>query len=208
MVQKALQYFIQTFDQARMGWEIIPSAAAEAPRAIWWEYPAFSKEWGNPNAEIVGYLHQYREFVPSELLTKLMSYAVDYLNTRCQLDEMHEMLCYIRLADQLPADIYNQIADKLGQFIDNCVITTGGQGYGAYPLQITNSPASRYFAKYSEVIPNDLDALITQQGEDGAWPVNWTWGRYDEAWQQAQVELKGVITLNALRTLRAFDRLL
>ncbi len=209
-VQKAIQYFIQTYDEAIAGWEIIPSAAMEAPRAIWWEYPSFSKEWGNPNAEIAGYFHLYHEYVPDELLNELTSYAVDYLHTRCLLDEMHEMLCYVRFADQLPADVYKQFADKLGQFIDNCVIKNAAdrQGYSAYPLQIVDSPVSRYFAKYSDVIPHDLDSMLAQQGEDGAWPVNWTWGRYDEEWQQAEVELKGIMTLNALRTLRAFGRLL
>ena len=140
----------------------------------------------------------------------MTSYAVDYLHTRCLLDEMHEMLCYVRLADRLHDDAYNQIADKLEQFINNCVIRNAAdrQGYSAYPLQIVDSPTSRYFAKNSDVIPHDLDSLLAQQGEDGAWPVNWTWGRYEEEWQQAEIELKGVMTLNVLRILRAFDRLL
>ncbi|MFC5649839.1 hypothetical protein ACFPYJ_12040 [Paenibacillus solisilvae] len=209
MVRRAIQYFIQTYDPVIAGWEIIPVTAAEAPRAIWWEYPAFTKEWGNPGAEITGYFHLYSDLVPNKLLDSVTSYAVDYLNTRCALDEMHEMLCFVRLADQLPVDTYNQIAVKLNEFMDNCVVMHAAdrQPYGAYPLQIVDSPASRYFAKYSSVIPHDLDMLLTQQGEDGAWPVNWAWGRYDEEWQKAELELKGVMTLQALRTLRAFGRL-
>ena len=74
-----------------------------------------------------------------------------------------------------------------------------------------DSPDSPYFAKYRELLPLELDELIGNQGEDGAWEPNWSWYQYEEVWPLAKEEWKGVLTWNALRTrvilngLREFD---
>ena len=49
--------------------------------------------------------------------------------------------------------------------------------------------------------------LTENQGEDGAWEPNWSWYQFEEVWPSAKEEWKGVLTLNALRTLRNFDRI-
>lgn len=209
LVRNAIQYLINTFDKEHMGWEMIPWEADNAPRAPWWNYAGFTREWGNPSAEVLGYFYEYSELVPSDLLRDLTEYAINYLNERCDLTEMHEMFCFVRLANRLPADKYQLISDKLEKFIDNCVIKNpeDRQGYCAFPLQIVDSPKSKYYEKYKEVIPRDLDGLIDGQEEDGAWGVNWSWGRYEEEWEKAREEWKGIITLDSLKTLNAFNRL-
>lgn len=210
LTAKAIRYLLNTLDREKLTWEIIPAASQEAPRAIWWEYPAFVHEWGNPGAEIVGYLHAYRSLVPADLLEELTRFAIDYLNERCRLDEMHELFCYIRLADRLPAAQRVLIEAALDKFVDNCVVQNAAdrQGYSAQPLQVVQSPDSRYYAKYREVIPDDLEALAAGQTDDGSWAPNWSWGRFDEVWEQAKEEWKGIITLQTLRTLKTFGRLL
>lgn len=209
MVDKALNYLVRTYQSEQKGWEIIPRAAEEAPRAFWWEYGAFNDHWGNPNAEIAGYLIDYRMKLSDEWVNTVVDEAIRYLQEKSDLAEMHEMLCYVRLADRLTHEQYQQIESKLDQFISNCVIANPEEreGYCAVPLQVLQSPNSRYYERFATYIPTDLDTLIEQQGEDGAWAPNWAWGRYEEQWQQAKTEWKGVITLNNLRVLRNFERL-
>ncbi|AVV58547.1 hypothetical protein C7121_21710 [Paenibacillus glucanolyticus] len=209
IVQKAIQYLLNTHSKEHMGWEPIPKEADNAPRAPWWNYVGVYKDWGNPNAEILGYFYEYSDLVSSDLLNDLTAYAINYLNERCELKEMHEMFCFVRLANRLPADKYQLISDKLDKFIENCVIKNQAdrQGYCAYPLQIVDSPESQYYEKYKEVIPQDLDGIIDGQEEDGAWAVNWSWGCYEEEWEKAKEEWKGVITLGSLLSLKSFNRL-
>lgn len=209
MIGRAMQYFLNAYDERRKGWDIIPEEAERFPRAIWWEYGAFRDHWGNPNAEIVGYLNVIPVAGSSELIAELNAYAIDYLQEGCDLKEMHEMLGCVRWAATLPKDSYDAISVKLDEFIDNCVISNPEErnGYGCAPLMLVDSPDSRYYAKYEDAIPGDLDQLIETQGEDGTWSPNWTWGRFEEEWETAKVEWQGVMTLNALRTLRKFGRI-
>jgi hypothetical protein len=209
MIGSAMQYLLNAYEDSRNGWDIIPKEADLYPRAIWWNYGAFGDHWGNPNAEIVGYFNEFPVAGSSELTVKLNAYASRYLRDGCDLKEMHEMLCYVRWSNTLPKEAYEAIGDKLEEFVDNCVVRNPEDrtGYGCPPLLLVDSPKSRYYAKYEEVIPGDLDQLIESQGADGSWSPNWNWGRFEEEWETAKAEWQGVITLNALRTLRKFGRL-
>ncbi|MBP1936496.1 hypothetical protein [Paenibacillus sediminis] len=64
--------------------------------------------------------------------------AVSYLKEHCELTEMHEMLCYIRLFERLPNHLRLEITEKLNIFIENCVVKNpeDRNGYCAVPLQI------------------------------------------------------------------------
>jgi hypothetical protein len=209
MIERAMQYFASSYEEKRNGWDIIPKEAEEAPRAIWWNYGAFNNHWGNPNAEIVGYLNQFPSSQSPELISQLNTYAVNHLNKSCDLKEMHEMQCYLRWADTLSEEPFNQVSGKLDEFVDNCIIRNveEREGYSGYPLLIVKSPESRYYSKYEDILPGDLDRLIDSQGEDGSWVPNWAWGRFDDVWETSKVEWQGILTLNALRTLRDFGRL-
>ncbi|CAH0122215.1 hypothetical protein PAE9249_04762 [Paenibacillus sp. CECT 9249] len=209
IVRKALDYLAATYRDERRGWDIIPPEAENAPRAVWWNYGAFSDHWGNPNADIVAYFLDYRSLVTYDKLGMLFRYAVDYLQNECDLKEMHEMFCFLRLAERLDEGERAAIEAKMRLFLDNCVPTDPKQreGYGAEPLQVADSPKSRYYGKYADIIPGELDALIAGQGEDGAWAPNWTWYQYEEEWRNAKEEWKGIITLQSLRTLRNYNRL-
>jgi hypothetical protein len=209
IIHRAMQYFLASYDEKQLGWDIIPQEAEQAPRAIWWEYGAFKDHWGNPSAEIVGYLNLFPPAGVSDLANRLNTYASQYLREISDRKEMHEMLCFVRWASTLPKDSYDEISGKLDEFIDNCVVADPEQrnGYGCVPLTLVNSPDSRFYAKYENVISGDLDALIEAQGDDGAWSPNWAWGRFEQEWETARGDWQGVLTLNALRTLRNFGRL-
>ena len=209
IARNAIQYLIHTYRQDRKGWDIIPREADESPRAIWWNYGAFDETWGNPNAELAGYLYKYRHLVPSDFVQDVVDEAMDYVLHHSACNEMHEMYCYLRLAEQLPEDQVQRMTHRIDQFIENCVIhqPEEGQGYGAYPLQVAESPDARYFERYAEVIPGELDRLIESQSSDGSWGPNWAWGRFEDEWPAAREEWKGIVTLNHLRILRAYGRI-
>lgn len=209
MLSSTLHYLENTYIPEQKGWDIIPRIAEESPRAFWWEYGAFLEHWGNPNAEIAGYLLKYRDMLRTEWVDQVVADAKEHLQNTGYYSEMHEMLCYVRFADQLPHEEYANIAPAIDRFIAHCVVADPElrAGYCAVPLQILQSPNSRYYDRFAKYLAIDLDQLVQQQGEDGAWAPNWSWGRFDAEWQQARQDWKGVLTLNHLRTLRAFERI-
>jgi hypothetical protein len=49
---------------------------------------------------------------------------------------------------------------------------------------------------------------VRAQTTDGSWAPTWSWAdEFPDVWPVARREWQGVLTLDALRTLRAFGRL-
>ena len=50
--------------------------------------------------------------------------------------------------------------------------------------------------------------VVREQTTDGSWAPTWSWAdEFPDVWPVARREWQGVLTLDALRTLRAFGRL-
>ena len=102
-VQKGIQYFIDTYDESQRVWHIVPPEVEEAPHAPWWTYESTTESFGrflvNPRAEIVGYLHEFSDGVPTKLLTTLIAAVLEHLESLPDEMEMHDVLCCVRLAE-------------------------------------------------------------------------------------------------------------
>ena len=75
LVRRGIEYFVTTYDESRQVWPIIPPEVEKAPHAPWWNYESSAETFGqfivNPRAEIVGYLHEFSDGVPTKLLKPL-----------------------------------------------------------------------------------------------------------------------------------------
>ena len=81
-------------------------------------------------------------------------------------------------------------------------------GYVLKPLWLVTSPKSPLAAGLQDEVEMNLDFEIEQQGEDGAWSPNFSWGeQYPEAWQTAKKEWQSRITVDILKTLKDFGRI-
>ncbi len=67
------------------------------------------------------------------------------------------------------------------------------------------SPESPFADGFGDAIQQNLDFIIENQSEDGTWGPNWSWG--GDAWEQANRDWTGVLTLDNVRKLRAFGRI-
>ena len=217
IVRGVIRYLLDTYDSEYEVWQIIPSNANEAPYAPWWQYTEdLAKQWGeflaNPRAEIVGYFYDYSELVPTNLLDRLTIAVVSHLDSLPDSMEMHELLCYVRLAETqtLPKNARTKIIQKLRQAVD-CVVAkepSDWEKYGLKPLTVVASPDSPFAAMLTKEIDLNLDYEIDHQREDGSWTLNWSWGdTFPEEWKNSEREWKGVLTVRALRVFQNFDRL-
>ncbi|MCU9614755.1 hypothetical protein OEV98_14520 [Caldibacillus lycopersici] len=206
IVQNAIRYFINSYDKNTYGWEKVPKAVEEAPRAPWWNYQEPREDWGNPNAEILGYFYDYQPLVPASLLAELTEYAIRYFN-RLETFEFHEILSFLRLADRLPESIYQQIEEKIIQALHECV-TTDSQKWEEYclqPIQVVDSPESKYYRLFKAFLSENLHYISTKQNPNGSWSPTWSWfGQFEDTWKQAKLEWEGNITLQHLLLFRNF----
>jgi hypothetical protein len=78
-----------------------------------------------------------------------------------------------------------------------------GNGYGLTPLHFAPSPTSRWAKLFSnQILEGHLDLLASAQAADGGWPLSW-----EPPGVAATCAWRGIETLRALRTLRAYGRL-
>lgn len=208
ILKDVIAYFLQTYQKDIPGWGKVPPEVESAPRAPWWNYQQGGSDWGNPNAEILGYFYEYKSLIPANRLSALTDYAISHLQNQKEY-EFHELLCYLRLADKAPQDILREMTPYLDEFVNKCIVVNPENwgGYGLQPAGVIHSPNSRYYPLFAESTEQNIDAIIDQQTEDGSFEPNWSWGQYEDTWLLAKKEWKGWITLEKLRLLREFNRI-
>ena len=216
MVRRGIAYLLETYDVFRQVWPIIPPEVEDAPHAPWWDYASSEAGFGgflvNPRVEIVGYLHDYIEAVPAELLEAVTFAVFDHLDALPDEVEMHDIICYVSLAEteSLPKSYRDRVWAKLSKAAAHGVAREPEQltGYVLKPLYLVSSPDSPLAAGLADEVAMNLDFEIDQQGEDGAWSPNFSWGdQHPEAWEVANREWQARMTLKNLRVLRDFGRI-
>ncbi|MFD0716082.1 hypothetical protein [Paenibacillus sp. GCM10027626] len=203
----AVSYLVNSVKRAdSYYWEIVPKEVETTPRAPWWNYKASRPFTGNPNAEILGYLHEYKRLVSPDLLDALTQYILNYIDT-LQEPEFHELLCFLRMSERLPSSLTEHLSEKLAMMVEKCVTvqSESWQKYCLQPIQVVQSPNSPYYKMFEKVLPANLVYLIAKQTEEGCWNPTWAWGQFEDTWQIAKVDWQGWLTLDYLRILRLHD---
>jgi hypothetical protein len=76
-------------------------------------------------------------------------------------------------------------------------------GYGLTPLNLAPVASSRWRALFTDAeISAHLDRLERRQQPGGGWPITW-----EPPSEAAVFEWRGIVTLQALRTLTSYGRL-
>lgn len=216
LVQGALTYLLASYDSATQHWRIIPPEAEESPRAFWWAAEGlddrFNHFWLNPRAELLGALWRYAAPGRIRWLEPVTAALVELAIAHPDPLGGNELLCVLRLyeTEQLPQLLRSRLGERLRTDVAASV-TTAPEKWGEYvlrPLEVAPTPASPYAALLADAIQANLNYLLDTQGTDGAWSPVWSWAALDEtAWRKAEQEWKGVLTLNALRSLAAWGRI-
>ena len=214
LVQKGIQYFIDTYDEPQQVWHIVPPEVDDAPHAPWWNYENSAEGFGqflvNPRTEIIGYLHEFSDDVPTELLQTVTATVLEHLDSLPNEMEMHDILCCVRLAETEALLNTDNIWAKLAQVASQSVARNAEQlaGYVLKPLWLVPSPESPLAAGLKDEVEMNLDFEIEQQEKDGSWSPNFSWDdQYPEAWRTAKKEWQSRLTVDTLKTLKDFGRI-
>lgn len=217
LIRGAMRYLLDTYDPGLKAWQIIPAHDNTAPHAPWWQYDEdLAKHWrrfqANPRAQIIGHLFTYPNLAPTDLREELAEDALAFLQAPPTKLEMHDLLCYVRLAEseQLPGALRTRLLQHLAPQIEMAVEKdpAGWPRYSLKPLAVAGSPQSPFAELLGDAVQTQLNWEIERQGADGAWAPNWTWGdRFPDVWPLAEQEWKGILTLTTLRWLHNYDRL-
>jgi len=215
LVQGGIKYLLNTYRPERKGWITIPPQVNNYPHASWWHYleseggSVIDHNWGNPSAELVGVLMHYRQLVPDDFLEPLYQHTLKYLQDYPGKMEMHELFCFLRLAEEMPRTDFEALKNHIIQLVMDTVTIdpAGWESYSAQPLDFATSPDSFLYAPLRSAVETNLDTWIDQIQPNGTWLPNWSWQDYPQAWEKAKRQIAGRLTVRRLKILKSFNRL-
>ena len=215
MIGRAIEYLEATFDSDRNGWYSVKGEVNNYPHAPWWEFrddinmTVIDYSWGNPTAELIGYLYKYKKYLNKLDVYSLINYAITKLNKVTEFKSEHEIFCYISMYNALDEEFSSQIEDTLKLAVSQLVNTNQAEwiNYVPTPLKFIDMDSKNFFGIEDKFIDQNLDYLIERFEQDGKVSPNWKWDKYLEEWEVAKIEWTGILTLETLLSLLKFKRI-
>jgi hypothetical protein len=208
LVLGACDYLAAVADDAKCDGAVPPAfPIIEAyPRAAHWT-PWTYQPGLNPTAGLAGLLHQLG--ADHAWVTRATAYcwkqlAAPELPADADAHTLSEVLVFLEhtperdRAEAAAARVKAQLA-KAPMFRAD----PDDPGYGLSPLSFAPLAGSRWRTLFEDsVLEAHLDRLQRDQQPDGGWPLTW-----EPPGEAALLEWRGIVTLNALRTLVSYGRL-
>ncbi|WFA08797.1 hypothetical protein [Tissierella sp. Yu-01] len=215
MISKAIRYLEITFDSNRNGWFSVPSNVNDYPHASWWKFKedinmtVIDYSWGNPTAELIGYLYKYRKYLEKIEIESLMNFSINYFNNLKEFKSEHEIFCFIRMSNTID-DIYSSKIESTLRLAINKLVNVDENDWTNYvptPLKFIEIDSKNYFGIDKKHIEQNLDYLITNFEDNGKILPTWEWDNYLDVWDNAKIEWIGILTLEAMLSLLKFNRI-
>jgi len=206
LVLGACDYLASVAASARSNGAVPPAfPVIEAyPRAAHWT--EWTYEPGlNPTAGLAGRLHQLR--VDHAWRAEATSYCWDQLAAPDLPADAHALSEVLIFLEHVPGDgrsaaLAARVQEQLAK-ASSFRADPDDPGYGLSPLAFAPRAGSRWRALFADdVLAAHLDRLQRDQQADGGWPLTW-----EPPGEAAILEWRGIVTLDALRTLVSYGRL-
>ena len=193
------------------GWTCITKRVNEYPRAKWWEYKPVMKETYslNPTAEIIGYFYLFGGGVYRNTAHEMLDTCYAYLKNPENGNEMHELICLMKMVRMLPSNLRNRYIRFLRPRLNNtlCFDLRKYDNYVFKPLQVFESPSDPMYDIFRNQIEDNLDCVIETQNKNGSWNVAWSWEQNEVIFDKQLPKIAAHITLENIIRLKSFNRI-
>ncbi|TCC11453.1 hypothetical protein [Kribbella soli] len=153
----------------------------------------------NPTAGLVGRLHQLGVEHPWRDRAAAWCAAQVAHGFPEDAHGMLEVAAFLESTGDVDFDRVREWLPKLGHYRADAADPT----YGVTPLQFAPTPDSFWRPLFTDAqLDAHLDRLIEDQQGDGGWAITW-----EPPGPAATLEYRGIVTVGALRTLKAYNRL-
>jgi hypothetical protein len=177
----------------------------DAPRADWWntetDHPPASI---NPTASIAGFLHKHHIRHPwLERATDFCWQQIEQPKTLGGHDLLSALIFLESVPDRARAE---RVFEQLGAYLlksGEIAYDPQASGYVFMPLIYAPFPHSMCRRLFDDqTIQTHLEALAGRQQADGGWPISWP-----AVSPVCELEYRGIVTVRALQTLKAYEYL-
>lgn len=193
MVRKGIDYIINSFQSDLGLWQ---------PASNWLhEGEDLVQGWGNPSAELVGYLYEYNNWVPASYLQNLIDITVKNLRLVNRPMDTFVLLCYMRLADIIFEPLKGLIIQRLREDVPRAIEVDASKwaNWCTKPYWFAKSPSSPVSDIIGQDVIRNLQYEIQNQTDEGFFPLHW----HDS--EENTKTWRSIITLDVLNALRNYN---
>lgn len=214
MIRQALRFLKGCFYIDRPGWFAVIPAVNEFPHAPWWDFDLNKNQtiidthWGNPSAEIIAYLWNFRSMIPNWDLEPLLEHATHFFENLSTFSSEHEIYCYLHLYHFCPNKYRQRLKTNLQKAVKSLVVTdeTQWNTYVPQPVHFLLYPEDTEQWFNVTDIHKNLLYLREKLKQEKILSPNWEWGTYPQYWAEAKKIWAAKLTLRALKTLKQFSK--
>ena len=205
-IRNVMSYLEHTYKPEIEGWESVGKMVNLFPHAPWWHYYDSPAKYNiNPSAEILGYLIEFRNHVTTLDVDQLLKrYTEHYLSV--EDIEVHEFYSVLRLAERMSDIEHAMILPKLKRDYQRLVNLNRDEwrDYVPTPLKFAMLDHQNRLEIPEEALQDNLEYLKESLNTSGVISPPWKWNKYEAEWEVAKREWTGILTLEALLTIRLF----
>ncbi|MCR3923298.1 MAG: hypothetical protein NUK65_12420, partial [Firmicutes bacterium] len=169
LIKAAIGYLESTFNADRKGWFIVGKEVNDYPHAPWWNFnieegmTILDHNWGNPSAELLGFLYKYRNYVTALDVMNGVEFALTYIEQKQTFSSEHEIYCYLALHEKMPLELQQRLEKRLIVAINQLIVydEKQWQEYVPTPLDFVPARHSTRFGIEEAKINSNLEFLIT-----------------------------------------------
>jgi hypothetical protein len=191
--------FLMTITTVDGGVPFVLPTVRDAPRAEWWNTEDQPSASINPTASIAGLLHRHHfQHLWLERATEFSWQKIETLQNASDND----LMCVVQFLENVPdRDRANKEFNRIGkQIIKQVALDPETSGYVQKPLAWAPNPTSLCRDLFDIPLINlHLQKLAAQQQPDGGWPISWP-----AISPASELEYRGIVTINAIKTLKAY----
>lgn len=217
IVQGILHYLESGKDYSeehRQWMNTIPSNN-DYPHAVWWGFKDESDYKYNPSAMLAGFIMKFAQ-KGTALYEKgigIVKEAVQWFMEKVPQVDRHETACFVTLYEymlEMNLHIVDMKAlEKALKTQVNANITRNTEKwqteYVDKPSAFFIVPGSMFYEDNKEIAAFECEFIKQTQLADGSFSVNWQWWNEYKEFEAAKMIWKGVITLENIRFIKAFE---
>src|SRR6056297_3528721 len=217
MIRKAFEYLKATFNESEQRWFSVPQQVNDFPHAPWWHFRAdinmtvIDYSWGNPTAELIGYLLEFRDMAQGLDGDGLNRLALEKLEAKEAFQSEHEIYCYIPLYErQVDQSLKARYEKKIKEAVQQLMCKDPDKWFSEYlpkPLDFVKDSGSERFGISEDLLKGHLDGIIDSLEQKGEISPTWEWGQYEDSWKESKKRWKAELTKRALLQLQSFGRI-
>jgi hypothetical protein len=215
LARSAVDRLFSTYDAETRVWRVVPRDTNDHPHAPWWhdQNGSLARTFDGfriiPRALLVGLLHHFGRHLPADWLDRVTESTVRYVE---DVDVLGggggsdlEYVVHLAQTGALPDRYKERLIARIRQEIPQVVVRDPSEWsrYCITPLRAVPAPDSIGADLIEAELRQNLDFLVEQQSPEGTWDPTWTF-QYPPEWATARREWQGILTLDALTSLRAF----